>query len=126
MTTTTRPPRAPKDLGPTGRRFWRTLTTDYDFAHHELAILRAAARTVDRLEALAEAEATADVLIDDPKRGLGINPVIVEQRQASQALARLIASLRIPEDGQSSGAGRGAHRTPKRLAVVGDYDEDAV
>lgn len=122
MRTTTH--RAPSGLGRTGAKFWRDLVTEFEFDSHELAILRAAARTVERLERLAEAEAQiGEDLIVHGKTGPMIDPVLVEQRMQGQALARLIASLRIPQSdegaGSGNGVGRGAHRQPRALRTVG-------
>ncbi|MCD9197476.1 hypothetical protein [Aeromicrobium wangtongii] len=103
------------------RKFWRELVTAYEFDTQELAILRAAARTVDRLERLAGAEAAlGDDLLIESKTGPVVNPILVEQRMQGQALARLVASLRIPQEGASSGdgSGRGAYRSPRTLQSV--------
>ena len=113
--------RAPKDLKAAGKTFWHDLTTAYEFDVQELAVLRAAARTVDRLERLAEAEAKiGDDLVVDARTGPAVSPILVEQRMAGQALARLIASLRIPiDEGQAgNGSGRGAYRTPRALSAT--------
>lgn len=121
-TTAKAPPRPPKGLQRAGRAFWKDLTTAYEFDVQELAILRAAARTVDRLERLALAEAAlGNELTAEARGGLAVHPVLVEQRMQGQALARLIASLRIPVDtetGAGNGSGRSAYRSPRALFSI--------
>lgn len=113
------PPRAPRGLGSHGRRFWADMVSTYVFARHELELLKAAARTVDRLEVLALAEAQiGDELIVAGKTGPAVHPVIIEQRMTMQALGRVLASLRIPSD-EADGAGRGAYRRPRMVEGAG-------
>lgn len=120
-TTSARAPRVPKSLGPEGRRLWRQVTGEYDLDEHELALLRAACRTVDRLEdvaALLAQSENASLTTRNARGDLVAHPLLVEQRQQSISLARLVASLRLPsgetEDGdlirpQRRGAARGSY-----------------
>lgn len=111
-------PRAPRGLDRAGRATWRALTEAYELDSHELALLRAVCRTIDRLERLAVAEAElGDDLLVEAKTGPAMKPILVEQRMQGQALGRLCASLRIPDDA-GTGAGRNAYRTPRSLASV--------
>jgi hypothetical protein len=117
MTSTTAP-RAPKGLNPAGRRLWRAILSDFDLDEHELAVLVVACRTVDRLEDVAVALADAPLTTTNARGDLVSHPLLVEQRQQSITLTRLLASLRLPtgetEDGelirpQRRGGARGTY-----------------
>lgn len=111
--------RAPRGLASQGKRLWVDVVESYELDQHEVALLTAACRTVDRLEDIAEALANAESLTTTNARGdLVAHPLLVEQRQQGISLSRLLASLRLPsgetEDGalirpQRRGAARGAY-----------------
>jgi hypothetical protein len=118
--------RAPRNLGPEGRKLWRSIVEDYELDQHELALLAVACRTVDRLEDLALALVGAPLTMTNSKGDAVSNPSLIEQRMQAVALTRLIASLRLPsgetEEGdlirpQRRGAARGSYGT---LAAVSD------
>ncbi len=110
MTDTPKPPagvRAP------GRRLWAAVTDDYELEEHELALLREAARTVDLLDRLDRRVREDGPIVSSPQ-GDRAHPAAVEARQQRIALARLLASLRLP-------AGDEAGRPQRRGAVRGTY-----
>lgn len=118
MSATKRAPKCPSDFGIAGKRLWRSLHAELEFEEHELALLRGACRTADRLEALAEALEGAPLEVTNVKGDPVANPLLVEQRQQIASLARTLASLRLPtgltEDGelirpQRRGAARGTY-----------------
>jgi hypothetical protein len=92
MTTNQPPP--PVELGPAGSALWASLVDRYDLEQHELALMLQACRCCDRLDALAAAAATATVVTT--KGDIATHPALVESRQQSLTLARLLASLRLP------------------------------
>lgn len=105
---------APADLGLSGRALWDELASVFTFSAHELAILHEAARVKDRLDLLA-------AVIDDEgptaltHRGeTKIHPALSEARAQEITLARLVASLRLPDaEGnvpQRRGSARGTYR----------------
>jgi hypothetical protein len=113
-TTTPRVPPAPSGLSTAGRALWRSVVADFDLDQHERLLLREACRTADRLDRLAGESARADVTARNRFGEIVIHPAQVEARQQSLALARLLASLRLPageEDGrpQRRGAARGSY-----------------
>lgn len=108
-------PTAPSDLQREGRALWRAIQSDYDLEAHEAALLRAACRTVDRLEAIAAALVTSPLTVMNGKGEEITQPLLVEQRMASQALARLLASLRLPQ-GDEDDASRPQRRSGMRSA----------
>lgn len=104
----------PKGLEAAGRRLWRSISDEYELDVHEEALLLQAARTVDRLDAIAEALVGAPLTDTNFKGDPVTNPLLVETRQQSLTLARLLASLRLPsgeEEGrpQRRGAARGSY-----------------
>ena len=108
----------PAGLGTEGLALWSAVTADYELDQHELALLAAACRTADRLQDLADALTDAPLTVENKRGDLIVQPLLVEQRQQSLVLARLVASLRLPsgetEDGelirpQRRGAARGSY-----------------
>lgn len=85
--------KSPQGLGPAGKRIYVSLIEEYELAQHELVILLAAARTADALEGL-------QVVVDEQglMQGDRVHPALVESRAQRLALARLLVSLRIPEE----------------------------
>ncbi len=108
----------PQGLQAEGIKLWQAVTVDYELDQHELALLLAACRTVDRLEDLAEALQEAPLTVENKRGDMIVQPLLVEQRQQGLVLARLVASLRLPsgetEEGelirpQRRGAARGSY-----------------
>ncbi|MHA6511323.1 hypothetical protein [Tessaracoccus sp. Z1128] len=97
-------PRTPPGLRAGGQRLWRSIVEDYELGQHELAVLVEACHTVDACHAL-EAIVTAEGVVHDSPQGKRAHPALVEARQQRLALAKLVASLRIPLDDQQA-AGR--------------------
>ncbi len=97
-------------LGPGGGRLWAEVLGRYELDEHERALLLQAARTVDVLDDLAAVTAA-----EGPLSPIGdVHPAVVEARQQRLTLARLIASLRLPEDAldgrpQRRGGARGSY-----------------
>ena len=107
----------PSDAGPAGRRLWASLTADFDLAEHEAALLREAVRTVDQLDQLAAVAAADGPMVATPQ-GPKVHPAVVEARQLRLVLARLLASLRVPDDEGEQPQRRGGARKPYRPVVV--------
>jgi hypothetical protein len=113
---TARTPKPPSATGESGRRLWEQVVERFDLDEHERALLLEAVRTVDTLDRLA-----AVVEKDGPMtvngRGEAVaHPAVIEARQQRLVLARLVASLRLPEDAEDAegrpqrrGAARGAY-----------------
>lgn len=108
----------PAGLGPAGARLWASVTADYDLEVHEQLLLLQACRTADRLDDLAVEASSNPITVTNVKGDQIAHPAIVESRQQSLVLSRLIASLRLPsgetEDGalirpQRRGASRAAY-----------------
>jgi len=106
--------RAPAGLKTAGRALWRAVSEEFDLAEQERRLLVEAARCADQLDDLAAVIAEQGTMGDDGK----VHPAVVEARLQRLALARLLASLRVPDDDedetptgrpQGRGAARGSY-----------------
>jgi hypothetical protein len=102
----------PPGLGAGGARLWAAITDGYELGDHEAAILVEAARTVDLLADLHAEVRRAGPMVDEA-RGRDVSRAVVEIRAQRLTLARLVTSLRIPDD---QVAGR-----PQRRSFRGTY-----
>lgn len=104
----------PAGTGPSGRRLWKSVLEKFTLEEAELALLREAVRTVDVLDELAEVIREEGTMTTTTTGERKVHPAVVESRQLRLALARTIASLRLPEDDDPSrpqrrGAARGVY-----------------
>ena len=109
-------PRSPPISAPAGRAIWANVTGRFEIDVPELAVLSNACRTADLLDALAER------IPRDLK-------AVSESRHHSMNLARLVASLRLPDDDGATppaltaspwpGNTRRSARAPYRLHPAG-------
>lgn len=92
----------PSDLTPRGRgrKFWRTVTAEFEPDPHELELLAEAARMLDHVDRLREATAEAPLLADGRT-----NPLVVELRLVRSDLRLLLASFAW-EDGDTPNSRR--------------------
>lgn len=111
-------PKPPPGLGPRGRAFWRAVLADLELESHEIRLLEESCRTLDRLEALDAVIRRQGLLTPDGKA----HPALVEARLQGVTLARLIASLRLPDEYRAEildrGQRRGSARGTYKLKVV--------
>jgi hypothetical protein len=107
-------PRAPAGTRDAGRRLWDWAVGEFVFDPHELALLTQAVRIVDRLDELAAVVARDGVMVPTVA-GEKPNPALVESRQQSIALARVLAALRMPSGDED------ASRPQRRVGVRGIY-----
>src|ERR1051325_6966633 len=103
----------PDGLDESGTRLWESVVDAFDLDVHEQLLLLQACRTADLLDRLSLEASRGPLTVVNAKGDRISNPVIVEHRQQSQVLARMLASLRMPsgeEDGrpQRRGAVRGS------------------
>lgn len=87
--------RTPNGLNKPGQKLWKAVTGDFELAEHELAQLEEACRVRDTITALRE-QVTTDGTMLASSQGLRLHPGIVEIRQQQLALARLLATLKVP------------------------------
>lgn len=111
-------PQPPDDLGEEGLALWWSILEDLDLDQHELSLLRAAARTADRLEDIAAELTRVPLTVTNAKGDEVSHPLLVEQRMQAASHAKLLASLRLP-----SGLTEGGElkRPQRRGAARGSY-----
>lgn len=107
-------------LGPAGQRLWDAVVADYELAAYEEAVLLQAARTADRLEAIAAALEGAPLTVQNSRGDMIAHPLLGESRQTAALLARLCAALGLPSGVQEDASeapqrsSRRTHRPPYR------------
>ncbi len=112
-------PRTPKGVGTVGRRLWSEVLAEHELTQAELAILTATCRTIAVLERIADELESGGLTCENSRGDVVASPLIVEQRQQSATLTRLIASLRLPdEDSDARPQRRGAARAAYGLRAV--------
>lgn len=114
----TAPP--PKGSGRSGRKLWTAIMSELDLDTHEELLLLQAIRAVDRLDLMAVELENAPLTVQNSKGDMVAHPLIVESRQQSLTLARLMASLRLPS-GLSEGGEDDLDRPQRRGAARGSY-----
>ncbi|WP_223277640.1 hypothetical protein [Janibacter sp. YB324] len=107
--------KAPSGLQSAGKRLWWSVVDDYELDVHEEILLLQACRCADRLDTLAKEATTAT--ITNTKGDVVAHPALVESRQQSITLSRLLASMRLP----SGDEGEQPQRPPRRGGARGSY-----
>lgn len=97
---------APRGLKAAGKKLWEVSTAEFEWADHELALLEEACRVRDRIVEL-DAAVVSDGLMLSSSQGSRVHPAVGEARQQRLALARLLATLRIPGLEEDAPAARG-------------------
>ena len=108
-------PKPPKGLLPsTGAALWRDVVALYDLRVDELVVLERACRATDRIAAM-ETERGERVTTAGSMGQLVLHPLVKEIRETEAQIARLLASLKLPDDG--SGTGEQPRSTQARAAA---------
>jgi hypothetical protein len=107
-------PKTPAGLAGAGARLWRSIVDEYALDCHEELLLLQACRTCDRLDRLDVEASDNPVTVVNMKGDRVSHPALVESRQQSLTLARLLASLRLP-------SGEEEDRPQRRGAARGSY-----
>lgn len=119
--------RTPAKLGAPGRRLWSSLLEEFDFTAAELILLETAARQADDVATL-EAGLRDGFAVEGSRGQMRLSAAVTEVRQGRLALARLIAELRLPAEGEAVGKNPVKQRAAqtrwnardRRLAAVAD------
>lgn len=88
-------PRSPNGLEAAGRKLWTSVVEDFELADHELAQLEEACRIRDTINALRDVVAVEGYSITSPQ-GVRVHPAVSEIRNQQLALARVLATLKVP------------------------------
>lgn len=94
---------APKELGPRGRRLWRSIAARdskaVDVGDPRRDVALEACRAADQLDALADILATEGLTVTDPVSGrMTMHPALAATDRLRPIQARLIAALRLPDE----------------------------
>ena len=104
-------PPTPPGTGTAGRRLWRSVLTEFELAEHEMALLARACRVADTCGALQTVVDSEGPLVTSRLGETRAHPALVELRQQSLLLARLVVALRVPIGDQEGAAdGRSQRR----------------
>ncbi|WP_438494150.1 hypothetical protein [Streptomyces asiaticus] len=101
---------APPGLGESGRALWESIAGKFGLEVFEQQLLLQACRSADLLDRLAAQAAAGGLTVTNAKGDVVTAPWISEHRQQSANLARMIASLRIPDEDDQRPQRRGALR----------------
>jgi hypothetical protein len=113
--------RCPKGVKAGGKRLWSAVLADYELDEHELVLLRRAVRVVDACDDLQGIVDVDGPVLTDDKGNVRTHPSLVELRQQSLVLARLIVALRVPIGTEESktGAPRLQYRGLRGVQSIG-------
>ncbi|WP_329240499.1 hypothetical protein [Streptomyces canus] len=100
----------PDGLGESGARLWSSVADKFELEVHEQLLLLQACRSADLLDALAAQAANGRLTVTNAKGDEVTAPWITEHRQQSQNLARMLASLRLPDEQDERPQRRGSAR----------------
>lgn len=87
--------RAPTGLKGPGRRLWASVVAEFELAEHEAAQLAEACFVRDRIDQLRH-QVDTDGLMIGSSQGVRLHPAVAEVRAQQLALARILATLRVP------------------------------
>lgn len=91
-------PGAPERLGEAGRALWDSLTVEYEFGPHELAVLAVACRQADDVAGLEALLARDGLVVPGSNGQPRLNAAVTEVRQGRLALSKLLDQLALPAD----------------------------
>lgn len=112
----------PTGLRATGKRLWTRVTGPYILTPAELSILAEACRTADELDRLEKAvRALEDFVVPGSTGQPKVHPLLAEVRSHRQLLARLCASLNLPDDSELIGLRAGSRHA--RTAAQGRWSK---
>lgn len=103
-----RVPKPPAGLHEAGKALWTGILKTYDLRVDELRVLEDAAREADLVADMQSAVDEYDFtfLVDGSMGQPVIHPLVPEIRHHRSTLQRLLASLKLPDEGTSTGAMR--------------------
>ena len=87
--------RAPTGLKGPGRRLWAAVVAEFELAEQEAAQLSEACFVRDRIDQLRR-QVVTDGLMIPSSQGVRLHPAVAEVRAQQLALARILATLRVP------------------------------
>ena len=93
------PEPTPSGLDLPGKRLWKRITTAYELREDELVLLDQACRVADTLARLEDGMRGAPLIVTGSMGQQREHPLLSEARQQRALLGRLVAQLKIPDEG---------------------------
>lgn len=118
-------PSVPRELGPAGRRLWRSVLEEFELGPDELAALREAGHVSDELERLREAVAAAPLTTVGSTGQVVAHPLLEQVRRHRELLGKLLERLALPAGDEDQGL-TPAQRRAQRAAQQRWRDREAV
>lgn len=114
----------PADLKRSGIQLWNSIANRWDLRPDELEILHSACRCRDTIDELTAGMAGEGLTAKGSMGQPVINPILQERRFQEQAMANLLAKLKLPDDlaDAESASVFGNDRGPSLRAVAGGSD----
>ena len=94
-----RPPSTPKGLDLGGKRLWKRIIGAYELRPDELILLESACRTADMVVRLEAAMEGQPLVVKGSMGQAREHPLLSEARQQRGLLARLLAQMKLPDEG---------------------------
>lgn len=100
-------PRMPANFGASGRSLWKSISTGYALRPDEYRVLEDACREMDLVDRMqVELDKPETDLIVVGSQGQPVSsPLVQEIRQHRAVIARLLGTLKLPEEGEGSSSG---------------------
>lgn len=115
--------KAPEKLGAKARALWADVTGKYDLRSDELRVLEDACREIDLVERIESELRDGDLVVRGSQGQPVASPLVQEVRQHRAVLARLLGSLKLPDD--EGGAGEGSQSAAARSAAAARWGRGA-
>jgi hypothetical protein len=115
-------PDAPDGLGEAGRALWVSLSAEFEFGPHELALLAVACRQADDVAALEGLLGRDGLVVTGSAGQPRLNAAVTEVRQGRLALAKLLDQLAIPDEEQQVGRSAASRRAQRAARIRWDRD----
>jgi len=113
-------PQTPDDLGDHGAALYRVIDREWKLRSDELALLLAAARTVDELAILESALAASSPVVEGSRGQVRAHPLVSQVREHRLTLRLLLSSLRLESREDAAEKSDGAERSNagRKLALI--------
>lgn len=90
--------RTPSGLDKAGKALWRSIAPHYNFRPDELRILTDACKLADTIELMEVELDGADLIVPGSMKQPTANPMLAEIRQTRAVLAKMLGSLKLPDE----------------------------
>ncbi len=91
-------PTAPRGLEAEGRRFWRSVTAEFELDVKEAVLLDTACRLIDDLARLQKALGGEPTIVKGSTGQARAHPLLAEMRAHRLALEKVLSALKLPAE----------------------------